>query len=80
LTPYQKINHFPNSYELTRKDCMYRNISRMQALYGKRHFSFVPTTYILPQDIPQLKKEHNPSISYIIKPSAKSQGKGIYLL
>ncbi|XP_077279774.1 tubulin tyrosine ligase-like 5 isoform X6 [Temnothorax americanus] len=30
LMPYQKINHFPRSYEITRKDRLYKNIEAMQ--------------------------------------------------
>jgi len=79
LGPYQKVNHFPSSYELTRKDCMYRNIAKMQATHGQRHFNFVPVTYIIPQDIPLLKQNTKQTL-FIVKPSAKSQGKGIHVI
>lgn len=55
LGPYQKLNHFPNSIELTRKDAMYKNIASMQQKFGHRYFNFVPLTYIIPQDIYLLK-------------------------
>lgn len=29
LGRFQKINHFPRSYEITRKDCLYNRFSRM---------------------------------------------------
>ena len=32
LTEYQKVNHFPRSYEITRKDRLYRNVQRMQQI------------------------------------------------
>lgn len=32
LTEFQKINHFPRSYELTRKDRLFKNIQRMQQI------------------------------------------------
>ncbi|KAJ9599647.1 hypothetical protein L9F63_026505 [Diploptera punctata] len=28
MTPYQRVNHFPRSYELTRKDRLYKNIEK----------------------------------------------------
>ena len=28
LAPHQRINHFPNNYELTRKDSMYKNLRK----------------------------------------------------
>lgn len=35
LAEHQLVNHFPNHYELTRKDLMYRNIRRYRKEYGK---------------------------------------------
>jgi tubulin polyglutamylase TTLL5 len=35
LTRYQRVNHFPKSTEITRKDCMYRLLSRMRGIHGK---------------------------------------------
>ena len=56
LLPYQKINHFPNSFHITRKDLMNKAISKMQYKHGYSHFNFLPKTYILPQEMDQLKK------------------------
>lgn len=56
LLPYQKINHFPNSFHITRKDLMNKAISKMQYRHGFSHFNFLPKTYILPQEIDQLRK------------------------
>lgn len=49
LGRFQKINHFPRSYEITRKDCLYERYSRMQALYGNKNFNFMPASYNCPQ-------------------------------
>lgn len=48
LNSYQKINHFPKSFEITRKDLMIRNISKMQTKFGVAHYGFLPKTFILP--------------------------------
>ena len=48
MEPHQKINHFPSSYEITRKDRLCFNLNKMQERYGKENFDFVPDTYILP--------------------------------
>lgn len=32
LQPHQRVNHFPRSYELTRKDRLYKNIEKVQRL------------------------------------------------
>lgn len=34
LTKNQYVNHFPRSTEITRKDSLYKNIIRMQSLFG----------------------------------------------
>ncbi|EOD08105.1 tubulin tyrosine ligase, partial [Emiliania huxleyi CCMP1516] len=55
---HQRINHFRNHYELTRKDAMNRNLRRMQRqlMREERHdeaarkYDFFPTTYVLPVD------------------------------
>ena len=58
---------------------MYKNIASMQQKFGHRYFSFVPLTYIIPQDIYLLKDQKKGQL-YILKPSAKSQGKGIKII
>jgi tubulin polyglutamylase TTLL9 len=30
LAPHQKVNHYPNNYELTRKDHMYKNLRKFK--------------------------------------------------
>ena len=50
LKKYQKINHFPRSTEITRKDLLYKNIAKMQGNHHLKAFNFVPQSYILPQD------------------------------
>lgn len=79
LNKYQKVNHFPFSYYLTRKDLMYRAISKLREMHGQRHFSFVPKTYIVPQEYMYLEDEmrREPHRMWICKPAASSQGRGI---
>lgn len=50
LNEYQKINKFPQSHEITRKDRLCFNVVRMQERYGKSAFDFAPDTYILPDE------------------------------
>lgn len=42
--------HFPRSYELTRKDRLYKNIQRMQQAHGFKNFHIVPQTFVLPYE------------------------------
>ena len=47
---HKRINHFPNTNEITRKDKLCLNISQMQEKFGKELFHVVPDTYILPDE------------------------------
>ncbi|XP_072314129.1 tubulin polyglutamylase TTLL5 [Eucyclogobius newberryi] len=81
LQDFQKVNHFPRSYELTRKDRLYKNIQRMQQAHGFKNFHIVPQTFVLPSEYQEFcscfAKDKGP---WIIKPVASSRGRGIYLV
>ena len=81
LSKYQKVNHFPRSYEITRKDMLYQRIARMLSIHGSKHFGFVPKTHVLPAEYHLLVEEMQKDKSqlWILKPSGSSQGKGILL-
>lgn len=82
LLPFQRVNHFPRSYELTRKDRLYKNIEKMQQLRGLKHFDIVPVSFMLPLEYRDLVQTHrsNPKGTWIVKPTASSRGRGIYLI
>jgi hypothetical protein len=82
LAEFQKVNHFPQSFEITRKDRLYHNVHRCQQLFGQRHFGFVPTTYILPKEHGAFLREwsKDKSAAWIIKPASLSRGRGIRLV
>jgi len=42
LGRFQKVNHWPKTTEITRKDCLYKHFAMMRAKHGQKHFSFVP--------------------------------------
>uniref|UniRef100_A0A672TLB3 Tubulin--tyrosine ligase-like protein 5 n=1 Tax=Strigops habroptila TaxID=2489341 RepID=A0A672TLB3_STRHB len=81
LTDIQKVNHFPRSYELTRKDRLYKNVSRMQLAHGFKTFHILPQTFILPTEYQNFcstySKDRGP---WIVKPVASSRGRGVYLI
>uniref|UniRef100_A0A8C0FDK8 Tubulin--tyrosine ligase-like protein 5 n=1 Tax=Bubo bubo TaxID=30461 RepID=A0A8C0FDK8_BUBBB len=81
LTDIQKVNHFPRSYELTRKDRLYKNVSRMQLAHGFKTFHILPQTFILPTEYQDFcntySKDRGP---WIVKPVASSRGRGVYLI
>uniref|UniRef100_A0AAV2IZM5 Malonyl-CoA-acyl carrier protein transacylase, mitochondrial n=1 Tax=Knipowitschia caucasica TaxID=637954 RepID=A0AAV2IZM5_KNICA len=96
LSDDQMVNHFPNHYELTRKDLMIKNIKRYRKDLEKEgsplaekddngkyiYLDFVPVTFMLPADYNLFVEEFrkNPSSTWIMKPCGKAQGKGIFLI
>ena len=57
LQPYQRVNHFPNHAELTRKDLLAKNLKAHRRRLEKAGkideaatYDFVPETYALPND------------------------------
>ena len=82
LNQYQRINHFPNSHEITRKDKLCMSLLVMQEKYGKEEFDFIPDTFVLPDEYRDFYDHfiHRKRKHWIIKPSNSSQGKGIYII
>eukprot|EP00826_Nyctotherus_ovalis_P057570 TRINITY_DN787_c0_g1_i8.p1 TRINITY_DN787_c0_g1~~TRINITY_DN787_c0_g1_i8.p1 ORF type:complete len:464 (+),score=125.20 TRINITY_DN787_c0_g1_i8:423-1814(+) len=80
MKPYQKVNHFPNMSCLARKNCLGRNLARMRRAF-RRDYSFFPSTWALPAQRKELQEEiaRDGGKTYIVKPEALSQGKGIFL-
>ena len=89
LNDMQLINHYPNHFELTRKDLMVKNMKRYLKDANKgvdttanNFLDFVPVTYLLPADYTLFVEEfrRNPNCMWIMKPTGRSQGKGIFII
>ena len=52
----QKVNHFPGSFLVGRKDKLWKNYRRMRKKYGEEEFNFLPRTFCLPEDDQLLRK------------------------
>jgi tubulin polyglutamylase TTLL1 len=92
----QLLNHFPNHYELTRKDLMVKNIKRFRKDMEKEnnpiaakddngeylYMDIIPVTYILPGDYTLFVEEFRKTSKnmWIMKPCGRAQGKGIFLV
>lgn len=90
------MNHFPNHFELTRKDTMVKNIKRYKKDMEKEnnpiaekdecggllYMDIVPLTYILPGDYTIFSEEFKkyPNAVWIMKPTGGAQGKRIFLV
>lgn len=86
LDKHQKFNHFPKTFQLGRKDNLYRHFKKMKKKFSE-DYSFIPTSYILPADAKdfykQIKINNNKNNSkdiFIVKPVNSSRGRGIHLL
>ena len=88
LQDHQRVNHFRNHYELTRKDLMIKNLKRQQRALAREgndeeaaKYDFSPTTYVLPADYGLFNEEfkHHVGAFWIMKPIGGAQGKGIFL-
>ena len=89
LFPHQHVNHFPNNYELTRKDMMYKNLKLYKKQLEKdknyeeaKEYNFYPLTFHMPSEFTLFLDEykHTPNTVWIMKPAGKAQGKGIFIV
>lgn len=59
LLSFQKVNHFPEGRQLTRKDNLKRCIERFQKAAGRRAdvFRIIPKTFLLPKEYSAMVSE-----------------------
>ncbi|RNF11440.1 putative tubulin tyrosine ligase [Trypanosoma rangeli] len=86
LGPYQKVNHFPGTWGIGRKDSLALNIGKMQRYFGVDAFDIIPASFLIPKQWSALEDyvKRQPDTSedpliLIVKPSASSCGRGIRL-
>ena len=81
MDEYQKYNHYPGSWQLGRKDNLWRNVSKQRRVFGEE-YSFCPNTYLLPDDYDRFlrDREEHPKQLWIYKPVASACGRGIRVL
>ena len=87
LDENQRVNHFRNHYEISRKNLMAKNLKRLKKSLEKESkleaskCEFFPMTFELPSEyhifVEEFKKR--PGTIWIMKPAGKAQGKGIFL-
>ncbi|XP_063404870.1 tubulin polyglutamylase TTLL7-like [Mytilus trossulus] len=88
LQSWQRLNHYPKSVGITKKDCLARNLKRMKGVHGTGVYNFSPIAFNLPNDYTRyvaeygrLKQQQNDgkSLLWICKPADMSRGRGIFL-
>jgi len=84
----QRVNHFRNFYEIARKDLLIKNLKKRRKqlerddkLEEAMKYDFFPASFNLPSEYSLFLEEFKkcPGAFWIMKPIAKSQGKGIFL-
>ena len=87
--PYQRINHYPKSSEITKKDSLARHLKRMRTVHGPV-YDYMPITFSVPNEYvtfckffsaEQAKADEagTPPPTYIAKPSDMSRGRKIFV-
>ncbi|XP_037083266.1 LOW QUALITY PROTEIN: probable tubulin polyglutamylase TTLL9 [Pollicipes pollicipes] len=88
LQDHQRICHFRNHYELSRKNMLMKNIRRLKRQMERagtkeeaERCVICPTSFELPSEYHMFVEEfrHYPRAIWIMKPAGKSQGRGIFL-
>jgi hypothetical protein len=90
LQLHQRINHFPTSQHLTRKDLLKKTLDLLIKHKGFKYsqqFKLQPETFVLPAEYnsfvevySKYQEQHNCLNYWIIKPPALSRGRGIRLI
>lgn len=81
LNKFQKYNHFPKTFQLGRKDNLWKNYKKAKKLFPT-DYNFMPQTFILPQDSKNLLNfiNKNSDCTFISKPVAGARGQGVKLI
>ncbi|KAJ8372076.1 hypothetical protein AAFF_G00294900 [Aldrovandia affinis] len=88
MEEHVRICHFRNHYELTRKNLMVKNLKRYRKMLEREagpleasKCDFFPRTFELPSEYHLFVEEFKKTAgsTWIMKPVARSQGKGIFL-
>eukprot|EP00667_Euglena_gracilis_P008731 EG_transcript_8849 len=81
IQPYQRLNHFPSMHLICRKVALCNTMYRARGV-AEAQFRFYPRTWALPGQLSDFRIYYSglqQKKTFIIKPSAGCQGKGIVL-
>jgi hypothetical protein len=80
LLAFQRINHFPGTWVLGRKDTLAKHLRKASQRCKSQGFeSVAPSTYSIPVDLPLIQRDARSRHIFIAKPPAKARGEGIFL-
>ena len=81
LNRNQKYNHYPCTFQLGRKDNLYRHIKFYKRLFPDL-YNFLPSTYLIPSDGKNFENDFKRlrKALWIVKPVNMSRGRGVHIL
>uniref|UniRef100_A0A6G1SA67 Tubulin polyglutamylase TTLL4 n=1 Tax=Aceria tosichella TaxID=561515 RepID=A0A6G1SA67_9ACAR len=81
LDDWRKVNHYPGSFHMGRKDKLWLRLRLASQKYDKFD-SLHPKTFVLPKDYEELDKywKNSPSNLFIMKPPASARGNGVEVI
>ena len=82
LNAHQRVNHFPGTWELGRKDKLGANLEKARRRRPDA-YGFAPRSFLLPRDAGAWREDRarlGPRAAYIVKPPASSRGRGVRML
>lgn len=81
LDEWRKVNHYPGSFHMGRKDKLWLRLRLASQKYDKFD-SFHPKTFVLPKDYDELDRywKSSPSNLFIMKPPASARGNGVQVI
>lgn len=84
LLAFQKVNHFPGSLELGRKDRLCGSLIRMKKKHPTPYARIIPETYLTANDYDKqqflVQYHEDPNTLWILKPPNLSCGRGIKIV
>ncbi|KAI8925680.1 tubulin-tyrosine ligase family-domain-containing protein [Entophlyctis helioformis] len=82
--PFQRLNHFPNTIVITRKDSLFRLLRTLKGIYGSA-YDYFPVTFTVPGEFIRFvrffttEREAGSQSTWICKPADLSRGRGIFV-
>ncbi|ORY46917.1 TTL-domain-containing protein [Rhizoclosmatium globosum] len=83
--PFQRLNHFPKTAVITRKDALFRTLKTMRGIYGSV-YNFFPQSFSLPNDYVRFVRVYAEEeekgervLNWICKPADLSRGRKVFV-